>query len=195
MLRSSDDESPLYYEIDDVTEWRGLRVQLTAMHNLNGAFDLQLYCDWIDVRCGAEVMVASALARRRVCADRIVAGVEARLSDYAYYRAPVPAATTLRARWLVPAATTTMARAPHAYACGLSWSDPASQSALNTATVIATIESLSINRSMETTLIAAVRGAYNEEEAAFDASANLCKMLCRRGICFVDAALWLHECA
>ncbi len=48
---------------------------------------------------------------------------------------------------------------------------------------------------METTLIAAVRDAYNEEEAAFDASANLCKMMCRRGICFVDAAFWLHECA
>ena len=45
MLRSSDDDSPLYYEIDDVTEWRGLRVQLTAMHDLNGAFNLQLYCD------------------------------------------------------------------------------------------------------------------------------------------------------
>ena len=195
MLWSSDDESPLFYDIDDVTEWCGLRVQLTAMHNLNGVLDLQLYRSWIDARCGAEVMLASALARRRVCADRIVAGVEARLSDYAHYRVPVPAATPLRARWLVPAATTMMARAPHAHACSLSWSDPASQPALNTATIIATLESLAINRSMETALIAAVRDAYNEEEAVFDASANLCKTLCRRGICFVDAAFWLHECA
>ncbi len=146
--KSSDDESPLFYDVDDVTEWRGLRVQLTAMHDLNGALDLQLYCAWIDARCSAEVMLASALARRSVCADRIVAGVEARLSHYAHYRAPVLAAMTLRARWLIPAATTMMARAPYAHARSLSCMNLASQPALNTATIIATLESLAINRSM-----------------------------------------------
>ena len=46
-----------------------------------------------------------------------------------------------------------------------------------------------------TALIAAVHDAYNEEEAAFNASAYLRKMLRMHGICLVDAAFWLHECA